>query len=370
LFNSIKTNLKNIPGWSTRRKLLVIESDDWGAIRTPSLAVYNKFLEIDDRISKSHYCRLDSLENSDDLEHLFETLDQFRDSKGRPLCITANTIVANPDFERIKSGAFESYYYELFPTTYERYGDKSILLSLWKNGIENGFLAPQFHGREHLNVSRWMKGLRSDDRLLHQMFAYSFFGIVSTQQKNKSNNYLAALDFDDFRETETHLSIIKEGLTHFEAIFGFRSESFIAPNYTWHSVHEAILAESDVQFIQGGGTQRFPVEKGYKIRRNKLGSKSSENQFYLVRNCTFEPASKPDFDWVGNCLKEVEAAFRWNKPAVITSHRVNFIGSINLNNRIGNLSMLKSLVSRIVKRWPDVEFISSAQLGRIIASSN
>ena len=39
-----RKELYNIPGWHTRRHLVVIESDDWGSIRTPSKAVYNEFL--------------------------------------------------------------------------------------------------------------------------------------------------------------------------------------------------------------------------------------------------------------------------------------------------------------------------------------
>ena len=29
-------NLSNLPGWRTSRKIVVIESDDWGTIRMPS----------------------------------------------------------------------------------------------------------------------------------------------------------------------------------------------------------------------------------------------------------------------------------------------------------------------------------------------
>jgi len=32
-------NVANIPGWRTDRKIVVIESDDWGAIRMPSKEV-------------------------------------------------------------------------------------------------------------------------------------------------------------------------------------------------------------------------------------------------------------------------------------------------------------------------------------------
>lgn len=31
----IRKNWANLPGWHTRRKIVVIESDDWGSIRMP-----------------------------------------------------------------------------------------------------------------------------------------------------------------------------------------------------------------------------------------------------------------------------------------------------------------------------------------------
>ena len=37
----IKNNLINIPGYRSKRKLVVFESDDWGAIRMKDKATYN-----------------------------------------------------------------------------------------------------------------------------------------------------------------------------------------------------------------------------------------------------------------------------------------------------------------------------------------
>ena len=37
---NIRRNLAAIPGWSTRRKLVIFESDDWGSIRMPSVETY------------------------------------------------------------------------------------------------------------------------------------------------------------------------------------------------------------------------------------------------------------------------------------------------------------------------------------------
>lgn len=62
-------------------------------------------------------------------------------------------------------------------------------------------------------------------------------------------------------------------------------------------------------------------------------------------------------------------AFRWNKTAIISTHRINFIGLIDNRNREKNLKLFKILLSEIVKRWPDVEFITSEQLGDIISNS-
>jgi len=56
------------------------------------------------------------------------------------------------------------------------------------------------------------------------------------------------------------------------------------------------------------------------------------------------------------------------KPALISSHRLNYIGYIDENNRKKNLRQLKTLLSEVIKRWPDVEFLTSDQLGETIAA--
>jgi len=83
----------------------------------------------------------------------------------------------------------------------------------------------------------------------------------------------------------------------------------------------------------------------------------------------FEPSSRKYTDPVGSCLKEIAIAFAWNKPAIICSHRVNFIGSVDLNNRIRNIGLFKQLLFEIIKKWPEVEFMSSDNLGMYISSS-
>jgi hypothetical protein len=68
------------------------------------------------------------------------------------------------------------------------------------------------------------------------------------------------------------------------------------------------------------------------------------------------------------CLKEISIAFKWNKPAVISTHRVNYIGALYKENRENGLRKLSTLLKQIVRIWPDAEFITSAELGEIISN--
>src|SRR5690606_1901624 len=93
-------------GWTTDRKIIVIESDDWGSIRMPSRDVYERLLKKGIRVDKSVYNKYDTIASVDDFEHLFEVLSQFKDINNNNPIITANTIVANPDFYEIRKSNF------------------------------------------------------------------------------------------------------------------------------------------------------------------------------------------------------------------------------------------------------------------------
>ena len=95
---------------------------------------------------------------------------------------------------------------------------------------------------------------------------------------------------------------------------------------------------------------------------NLLGCKRGPSQVTVVRNVVFEPTNDRRFDSVKLALDQVAAAFRWRRPAIISSHRVNFCGHIDPENREYGLAALKRLLDGIVKRWPDVQFISADEL--------
>ncbi|MBK8547871.1 MAG: hypothetical protein IPL63_10990 [Saprospiraceae bacterium] len=106
---------------------------------------------------------------------------------------------------------------------------------------------------------------------------------------------------------------------------------------------------------------------GYTSKKSirYLGQTNSFGQRYILRNCLFEP-NEPGLDWLGIALKDIETAFAYKKPAILGPHRKNFIGSINESNRKNSLSVLKSLLKTIVKKWPDVEFMTTRELALLI----
>ena len=107
----LSVHASNIPGWRTNRKIVVIESDDWGSIRMSSLEAFKNLLKAGMREDRNHYNLYDSMESNRDLECLFETLSNFKDKNGKAPVMTGVNVVANPVFERIKETGYTEYFY-------------------------------------------------------------------------------------------------------------------------------------------------------------------------------------------------------------------------------------------------------------------
>ena len=100
----------NYKSFKTNRRLVIIESDDWGSLRTKDRSTLLRLNEISSAVSDDQFTQLDSIARADDLAALFEVLNSVKDAKGNPACITANVCTANPDFEAIKAANFEEFY--------------------------------------------------------------------------------------------------------------------------------------------------------------------------------------------------------------------------------------------------------------------
>ena len=369
LKSAILRNIINVPGFHTNRKIVVFESDDWGSIRMPSRKVYDQLSADDIRFDNCPYNRYDSLASEDDLTSLFELLLNHRDKDGKHPIFTVNTVVANPDFEKIKLSGFNDYHYEPFTKTLEKYPDHKNSFKLWKQGIKSNIFEPQFHGREHINVKRWMRSLQNNNALVKLAFRNQMYDLSENERISKIS-FMDALNFEETNELQFQKKAISEGLDIFEDIFGYKASSFIPPCFIMSNNLNSQLATCGIKSIQGNYYQLEPLEgkeHNFKKHLRYLGKKNNVNQTYLMRNAFFEPSSNPTYNWNDDVMKRAASSFFWRKPLIISSHRMNYIGYIDPKNRERNLLKLDRLLKDLLTKWPNIEFMSSSSLNNIIS---
>lgn len=364
-------NIINHKGWKTKRRIVVFESDDWGSIRMPSRDVFEHFVNVGIPLNLCPYNSFDSLESSKDFEELFNIISNHKDQNGNNPIITGNVVMANPNFKKISESDFSTYYFEPFTDTYLKNEQSVDSFKYLKEGIRNGFFFPQFHGREHVNVNKWLSLLRSGDKIFRRAFQHNFWGIgPSIVDSSDGINIQASFDAKSRSEFKFQQIAIDDGMQLFEKIFNFKSETFIANNFIWHPCLNQILKRSGVKGLQGMKYQYLPILNNTKREkiRHYVGEKNNSSQIHLVRNCAFEPSANRQLDTVLQCIQEIKNSFFWNRPAIISVHRLNFIGSIVPKNRENNLRLFNQLLKSILSEWPNIEFMHSAQLVKTISN--
>lgn len=366
----ITNQVKNISGWRTKRKIVVISVDDYGNVRLHSKDARDKLNQAGLKVH-SHFDAYDSLETREDLEMLYETLQSVKDKNGHSAVFTPYTLPCNINFEAMEAEDWSHYRYELLPETYSKLATfyPSVYngaWELWKEGIARGMMQPQFHGREHLNLKVFNEKLKKRDyEVLTALKNRSYTSI--SHSGYPTFGYTAAFGFWNFSENAQFPKIIQEGLNSFEKVFGYGATHFTSPGGREHPVIHQSLHDNGIRYLDTPFVKLEHQGKGsYRRIVNYTGKKNQLDMTYLVRNVVFEPTVPRRFDWVSYAIKQIEAAFFWHRPAIISSHRVNFCGHIDAANRKKGLDSLRMLLKEIVKRWPTAEFISAMQLTDIL----
>jgi hypothetical protein len=359
-------NLKHIPGWRTHRKIVIVESDDWGSIRMPSREAYKRLLRAGLNLNGGDGLRFslyDSLEGKSDLLPLLEILYKTKDSHGTSAKVTTLNIVANPDFDKIQQSGFQAYSYESVSDTTKRYLASEGIFDLWNDGISSQVFFPQFHGREHLNIAIWLNALKANDHETHEAFKERMWSFIPKFYEGTGLAYESAFQLSDLTSIVEHIEIINDGLRLFESLFRYRPNYFVPPNGKINNRLNYSCYNNGIKFRSVSSLQSESIEGGNNRKTlHWLGQSDTSGIKYIIRNCIFEP-SKPGKDWVDSCLNDMKIAFRWHKPAIISTHRVNYIGVHDAANRDNGIKQLSRLLKAIVKFWPDVEFMTTPELG-------
>lgn len=353
--------------WRCGENILVFESDDWGSVRTSTPEAYQKLISSGYKLNRSFW-HLDSLETDDDLTALFNVLEKFKDIRGCPACFTGNIVMANPDFTRIRSSCFSNYYIEDVTKTLKANSNRTGVAKLWRDGMNSKLFRPQLHAREHIRWWEWMAALREGSQEALDTFEFNMCGLQIEASKEGVSFFNPIYVNNHLFENDTInlTSMIKEGFLQFEELFGFKSLSTIAPFCAWTDKVEKIWSTIGVKYIQGSYCQHVVSDHGIDYIKHYIGERSRYGSLHLVRNCSFEPASNLNNDILPKTLAQIKRAFKLGIPAIVSTHRVNYIGSILEANRKRGLSQLEKLLDEVLTAWPDVHFLSSAELGYMI----
>jgi hypothetical protein len=371
LKNTLANNVKNLIGWRTKRKIIVFSVDDYGNVRLDSKKAREE-MENAGVKAQNRFDRLDTLETRQDLEMLYQVLRSVRDKNGRHAVFTPFALPCNINFEEVLESGFNKYQYELLPETFQKLTlrQPEAYDGAWEmlnEGIDAGLMVPQFHGREHLNLKMFEEMLqKKDPQLINVLKNRSYTGITNTGYETISQ--MAEFDFWKFEENERFDDIIRDGLNRFEQVYGYRSVHFTPPAGREHPVIHKALKENGIHYIDTPLIKKEHQGEGkYKKIFNYTGKRNRDGLYFIVRNVVFEPIDPRGFNWVDHTMRQIEAAFRWNRPAIISSHRVNFCGHIDEKNREKGLNALRELLMKITNRWPDVEFMAANELGDLIS---
>ena len=359
---------KNLRGWRTPRKLVAFAVDDYANVRVASPSARQRMIDAGLNLS-SQMDRYDALETRQDLEALFDVLDSVRDGRGKPAKFTAYALSANPDFARIRDDG-DHYYPEAVTETFARLAAEQPeayagAWALWQEGRARGLIQPQCHGREHLNVELFEHKLRADAPDLRASLENDSLAAIGGDPAFPGVGFTHAFGLHDSASLSRHRDILADAFEQFEKVWGMRSTTFTPPAQQLHpSLYSDVEVAGTLSIDKPLRCAR-PMGDGSRRREvNRSGRQAGQRHLTVVRNVVFEPGKAMGFDPVDRAMQQVAAAFRWCKPAIISSHRVNFGGHLDETNREHGLNALRSLLEHITERWPEVEFVGVDEVVR------
>jgi hypothetical protein len=362
---SLISTFRNIPGKGVGKKVVVIECDDWGGIGVPSVEAYRSLKSAGLPMDDSRYSRFDTLESAADLEALFDVLSRHKDSNGRAAVMSPFYNTANPDYEKIRANGFMNYEREPLLTSI-RQRAKGDVVSAWAEGINAGVWMPEYHGREHIATAMWLRALQGTDEKIKTAFDYRFASYSPLGTPKVALNFRPNF----YVENEADLNNLKhdmvDGISLFFEAFGFFPTVFNAPNGVFIDGFDQHLIQHNIRY-NAVPRQRLDrdVNGQYRLKTFRTGDKTPHGMTVYVRNCNFEPTEK-SYAGLGHILSQIQGAFMCGKAAVIGTHRVNFVGGMEEENRVKGLNELDRLLTAITKKWTDVVFMSAKEFTNLL----
>lgn len=318
-----------------RHPVLILESDDWG----PGPDGHAQALAA-----------------------LVDTLLRQRDRTGRPAVATIGVILGIPDAQAMRDDAVGGYRRRTLAEP-----DHSAMLEALRRGARSKALALQLHGLEHLWPEAFVKALRDPAGAarawLKQGDGSHTEGLPSPLQSRWTD--AAVLPSREISAAAVAAAASEE-VALFARIFGASPEVAVPPTFVW---------TAEVEWAWAGAGVRCVVTPGRRLTcRDADGRPAGEDRWmlngecgaggitYIVRDLYFEPARGHR---CGDVLPGIRDHFRLGRPALLETHRFNFVGSDE--QRLAALAEIGALYDAVRREYPDLRFMSTAELGRVFA---
>lgn len=331
--------------------VLVFESDDWGKVAGREDGIYP--VDYGTRTDWSH----DRLENEDELEDLYTVLESFRSDFERPPVLTSNIVVSNPDFEK----TIADNYRELHLLTVDKH--VPYVYQKWLEGLSRGVFYPQYHGRLHYNLEKYLAALQTDEKTKF-LFNQGINGGMENFEESEYAFYSEYFRADSSSAISGLADWIRLGLKEFERMFGYKSASTIAPNYVLHPNDFNTLAELGIGFLQGGNKITYTTKGGVRFKNYCQGFQHPSGLTILARNHKFEP-NRGKKEWQADF--SIKAAKHWLQrgvPSVIDTHRFNYVSTFAKKS----CEQLR-LFLQAMRGVKDLKILTTPELGEAVVNN-
>ena len=329
-----------------RQKAVVFESDDWGLCAwTPDEQAFRVLADSPAfRTDAGRRYGGSTLESAADVRDLVDSLLEFRGGDGFPPVWQANTIVANPDYDRLVPPLFPVTDVPLidFPSTPSRWKRPGLMEAI-ADARERGVWWPELHGLHHLPEHAWLTALRrgmADARRAHQ------------HQSPVCSAVEASGEYDPSEPRELRTRHLRLAVEKFTALFGRAPHSLCPPDYRWDDGLEADAEALGLTTVQGVAEQAGHAFA--PLRRLVLRYRwpnAAGKRFYMPPRIAFEPLGFEGSE-VGRVIDAVVRAVReaWSRaqPAVISTHRLNY-AHLDAQRSAAGRAALRNLLGRLVE---------------------
>ncbi len=310
-----------------RVRAVVFESDDWGlAGFVPDEAALDGL----DRqaLQAGRFPEVyweSTLEDSAGVSRLARLLARFEGGDGLSPVIQANYIMSalarreESPLTLPLERRLHQYDLPQLPRLYARPG-------LWQSvdaAIAQGVWRPELHGSFHYDPQRRRQAVATDVTAARAAAR----GVLVFPGSHR------AWELGSWRSEDELEAELDHTLRLFTDLFGRPPVSIMAPDYVWDARCEALWERRGLMVIQAKREQRHTYLKGggllprlRKVLDRALARLIHPGRTYLERNCRLEAAQIGDWEQVAaECHAEILSAWQRGEPAIVETHRVNYV---------------------------------------------